>query len=83
LWRLGTAVTRKTGPAVLRNRVRRLVRECFRHAQHTLPGGCDYVVVPKRNLEPRTLTLAIVRADLLPLLRALAARGDASRSDSK
>lgn len=71
-WRLGLAVTRKTGCAVWRNRVRRLVRECFRLEQARVPGGYDYVVVPKRGLVPRSLNLERVRDDLLPLLQSLA-----------
>lgn len=73
-WRLGTAVTRKTGSAVRRNRVRRLIRETFRLEQGRVPDGHDYVVVPKRSLDPRGLCLNRVRAELLPLLTALAAK---------
>ena len=73
-WRLGMAVTRKTGSAVWRNRVRRLIREAFRMAQNSVPPGYDYVVVPKRCLMPRSATLATVTAELLPLLRALSSR---------
>ena len=75
-WRLGMAVTRKTGSAVWRNRVRRLIRESFRLEQALVPEGYDYVVVPKRRLAPRSATLAMVRAELAPLLRALPARGN-------
>ncbi len=70
-WRLGLAVTRKTGCAVWRNRVRRLVRECFRLEQAKIPQGYDYVVVPKRGLEPRSLNLERVCGELLPLFRSL------------
>lgn len=66
------AVTRKTGSAVWRNRVRRLIRECFRLEQEKIPGAYDFVVVPKRRLEPRGLTLAILRAELTPLLSMVA-----------
>ena len=75
-WRLGMAVTRKTGSAVWRNRVRRLVRECFRLAQERVPGGYDYVVVPKRSLNPRALSLHSVLGELLPLLRTFARKDE-------
>ena len=81
-WRLGLAVTRKTGSAVWRNRVRRLVRECFRLEGEQVPQGYDYVVVPKRGLDPRILTLAIVRDDLLPLLRSHARKACKEARDS-
>ena len=46
--RLGIAATRKMGPAVERNRAKRLVRELFRH--HKPAGGLDVVVVPRREM---------------------------------
>ena len=52
-WRLGTAVTKKCGCAVLRNRVKRLIRESFRLQRSAIADGHDYVVVPKRGIEPR------------------------------
>ncbi|MDR2488787.1 MAG: ribonuclease P protein component [Desulfovibrio sp.] len=73
-WRLGIAVTKKTGVAIRRNRVRRLIRECFRLAQQRVPAGYDYVVVPKRCLVPQTATLMTVNAELIPLLCAVVSR---------
>lgn len=46
--RLGITVTRKTGNAVVRNRIKRLVREFFRKNRHLLGTGVDVNVIAKR-----------------------------------
>lgn len=66
-WRLGLAVTKKTGCAVQRNRVKRVLREFYRLHQHELPDNVDIVVVPKRHLRPRRVCLHYVTQELLPL----------------
>lgn len=47
--RLGVTVTRKVGPAVVRNRIRRLVREAFRRKRDSFMPGCDMVWVAKQS----------------------------------
>lgn len=53
--RLGVTVSRKVGPAVVRNRVKRLVREAFRLHRHELPAGLDLVVVARHGASEATL----------------------------
>ena len=43
--RLGITVSRKVGPAVTRNRVKRHVREWFRGSRKKLQAGIDLVVI--------------------------------------
>lgn len=45
--RLGLRVGKRIGPAVVRNREKRLLREAFRQAQHSLPA-LDMVIVLRR-----------------------------------
>ena len=75
--RLGTSVGKRIGPAVERNRVKRLIREAFRLLQYELPSGLDLLVIP-RDTEPPTLQG--YRRSLLALsrraARKLAKRGE-------
>jgi ribonuclease P protein component len=64
--RLGLTVSRAVGPAVVRNRWKRALREAFRLAQHELPP-LDLVVIPRSGAEPDVGSIG-------RSLRALAAR---------
>ena len=45
--RLGLTVSRRVGPAVVRSRVKRRIRETFRARRALLPGCADVVVIAR------------------------------------
>ncbi|MBS0014254.1 MAG: ribonuclease P protein component [Desulfobacterales bacterium] len=47
--RLGVTVTRKIGHAVLRNRIKRLVRQYFRTNRHRLGANFDINVIARKS----------------------------------
>jgi ribonuclease P protein component len=69
--RLGLSVSRKVGPAVHRNRLRRLYREAFRLSRPELPVGLDLVLIPRKPDEP---TLEQLKQSLKRLVGQLAQR---------
>ena len=52
--RLGLTVTRRTGNAVARNRIKRVLRDVFRRHHDTLPGAMDLVVNGYRSILSRS-----------------------------
>ena len=48
--RFAVITTRKLGNAVVRNRCRRLLRECFRVHQHALRQPVEMVMIARRSL---------------------------------
>jgi ribonuclease P protein component len=54
--RLGLAIGRRVGGAVVRNRARRLLREAFRRNRDAGAGSLDLVIVAKPSLAGRGLS---------------------------
>jgi ribonuclease P protein component len=65
--RLGVITSRKLGPAVQRNRARRLLRECFRRHQSELTQPVALVLVARNSINGRGL--GEVEIDYLAALR--------------
>jgi len=58
--RLGISASRRVGNAVVRNRIKRAVREWFRRRRNQMPGDIDLVVIARRKASemPRGSALA-------------------------
>ena len=69
--RLGLSVGRRIGPAVRRNRIKRLLREAFRLSRPELPAEMDLVLVVKPDPHD---DLAACRAVLIRLAHQAADR---------
>lgn len=64
--RLGIVTSRKVGPAVVRSRARRLLREVFRQHQHEVSAPVSMVLVARQSIAGTHLE--VVRRDYLRAL---------------
>ena len=68
--RYGISIKKATGGAVVRNRIRRRIREILRRNRREIPSGWDIVIHPRRSVAQAPFVP--LETELLSLLRALA-----------
>ena len=71
--RFGVSIKRALGGAVVRNRIRRRLREIVRCHRREIPAGWDIVIHPKSAVA--RAPFAALRADLLELLQSASQAG--------
>jgi len=47
-FRLGISASKKIGNAVVRNRMRRVIKEIVRLNKTMVPAGCDYIIIVRK-----------------------------------
>ena len=51
--RVGISVSKKVGNSVVRHRIKRLVKECFRRHLEEWEDCCDYVIVARKEAKDK------------------------------
>jgi ribonuclease P protein component len=75
--RFGISVKKALGGAVVRNRIRRRIREILRRNRWEIPSGWDLVIHPRRSVA--RANFAALEAELIGLLQRVG--GPAHRSE--
>lgn len=65
--RLGLSVSKKMGNAVMRNHIKRFIKEIFRDLSDKLDPGNDYIVISRRPV--RTMSYQQMQSSLIHVLK--------------
>lgn len=78
--RIGLSVSKKHGGAIIRNRLKRLLREAFRLKQSEIPPGLDLIAIP---LAKEKASLLAYEQSLVNVSRRLMRRLDQHNSEQE
>lgn len=85
---MGVVATKKVGDATMRNRIKRVCRECFRLWPDFVPSGIDLVVIAREGADQLVLSQVRdewtrARPTLLQRCKSVLARDFAGRTTEK
>jgi len=63
--RIGITVSKRVGNAVARNRIKRIIREYFRHRKDSIPGTRDINIIGRKGLTTLSNRQIIEKLDKL------------------
>lgn len=63
------AVTKKTGNSVIRNRIKRILRENYRLLEENISLGYDIVILWRKNVESKNATFLNIKNDFEFILK--------------
>lgn len=66
-FRVGISVSKKIGNAVIRNRVKRLIREAVARLEASIPKGLDLVIIARPGVEQ--MSLETIEQSLLHVMK--------------
>jgi ribonuclease P protein component len=66
-FRAGISVSKKIGNAVIRNRVKRLIREAVARLENRIPQGLDLVIIARPGVE--AMSLEAIEQSLLHVMK--------------
>ena len=74
--RLGVSIGKIYGNAVMRNHLKRLLREAFRQNQKRIPANYDYLImISQKKRTAKNLTFKHIEDSLLALINSLQKKG--------